>query len=85
MLNRVNRSDIIYIYVKPLYKNGDTMKQITLQLSEETIKKAKRIAELEQLPYTVMFRNWIAQRIREYTPYVEPAKTTTEGAVTPGA
>ena len=44
------------------------MKPINIQLHEDTIKKVKAIAEFEQLPYTVMIRSWIAQRIREYAP-----------------
>lgn len=58
----------IYRYGKTVYKHGEIMKQITLQLNEKTIREAKTIAEIEQIPYTVMFRNWIAQRIREYAP-----------------
>jgi hypothetical protein len=44
------------------------MKSVTLLLNEKTIREAKAIAEIEQIPYTVMFRNWIAQRIIGYEP-----------------
>ncbi|MFA4956365.1 MAG: hypothetical protein WC556_05250 [Candidatus Methanoperedens sp.] len=56
------------------------MKQLTILLNEKTIKDAKMIAELEQIPYTVLFRNWITQRIREYAPAVNPAKTPADAS-----
>ena len=49
------------------------MKQLTILLPEKIIKEAKEIAEKEQIPYTVLFRNWIVQRVRQYAP-VSPAK-----------
>jgi hypothetical protein len=71
---------VIYKYIKPLSDYGEKyMKQITVLLPEKTILQAKEIAALEQMPYTVMFRHWIAQRIREYAP-VPPSKAETSAA-----
>lgn len=59
----------------------DYMKPVNILLSEKTIQDAKVIAEMEQIPYSVLFRNWIVQRIREYAP-VQPSEAET-GAATP--
>lgn len=54
------------------------MKKIIVSLNEKTIESAKVIAEIEQLPYTAMFRNWITQRIRNYD-FAETSPKTTAG------
>lgn len=56
------------------------MKQVNINLHEKTIAKAKEIAEIEQIPYSTLFRNWIVQRIREYAPTVSPAKMPVDAA-----
>jgi hypothetical protein len=41
------------------------MQQVNILLPKKTIQQAKKIAEIKQLPYTTLFRTWIAEKIRE--------------------
>lgn len=58
-----------------LIKYVISMKPVNIQLSEDTIKQAKTIAELEQIPYSILLRNWIVKGIREYA-HVSPPRPT---------
>lgn len=41
--------------------------QVNITLENQTLNEVKRIAESEGLPYTIMLRNWVIRRAREYT------------------
>ncbi len=58
------------------------MKQVNILLPEKMIQAAKEIAEIEQVPYTVLFRSWIAKKVREYVPAEHPTKIATGAATT---
>jgi hypothetical protein len=55
------------------------MKRLMISLQEKTIEEAKIIADHEQIPYSILFRTWIVQRVREYEKLGLPKKVVKKG------